>query len=187
MRSYLLNMLRGDASGQLLSYSPMSAEVVSLKHNIAYANGVAVSADGTFVALVETNTCRVLRYWLAGPHAGSVDVLIDRLPGMPDGITRSGKGGFWISLVVPLSPLLRMLAPRPWLRQLASHLVHLFKFVAKRWGCVVRVSESGEILENLMDPTGEHLSTISAVTEGPDGRLFFGNLGGDFVSVLKID
>ena len=33
------------------------------------------------------------------------DVLVDKLPGMPDGISRSADGGFWLALVVPLNPL----------------------------------------------------------------------------------
>eukprot|EP00967_Tisochrysis_lutea_P154154 scaffold305679_cov17-Tisochrysis_lutea.AAC.1 len=42
-----------------------------------------LSADGSFVAVAETNQFRILRYWLKGPMAGSVDTLIDRLPGFP--------------------------------------------------------------------------------------------------------
>ncbi|CAE8620085.1 unnamed protein product [Polarella glacialis] len=187
LRSYLLNLLSGDATGQLLSFDPVTREVRSLLGGIYYANGVAVSADGSFVAVVETNLCRVLRYWLTGPNKGSRDVLIDRLPGMPDGISRSAAGGFWIALVVPLSPLPRLLGPHRWLRQLASHImVPLVPYLSKRWGCVIRIDSNGYPMESLMDPTGEHLSSVSAVTETADGMLFLGNLQGDFVSVLEL-
>jgi len=186
MRSYLLNAFRGDAGGQLLAFDPATNEVRVLLGGIAYANGVALSADETFVLVVETTTCRVLRHWLAGPRQGTTDVFIDRLPGYPDGITRSADGGFWLTLVVPLTPVQWFLRAHRHVRQLLSHsAVPLCGYLARPWGCAVRLSPTGEPVEVLMDPDGSHVSTVSAVTEH-QGRLFLGNLGGDFVSVLKL-
>jgi len=182
----LLQGLRGEASGQLLSYDPVTHQVKEVLENIAYANGVAISADGSFVAVVETNTCRVLRRWLKGPKKGSTDTLIDRLPGFPDGISLSSDGGFWLSLVTPLSPVMKWLGPYRLLRQVFSHAVHsLLPFVAKKRGCIVKLSPSGQPLETLLDADGSHISTVSAVTEHK-GMLFLGNLGGDFISVVKL-
>lgn len=48
---------------------------------------------------------------------------------------------------------------------------------------VLQVSPEGKVLEHLMDSDGSVVSTISAVTEHK-GRLFFGNLVGDFVSYI---
>jgi hypothetical protein len=48
------------------------------------------------------------RYYLSGPKQGQTDTLVDQLPGVPDGISLSGDGGFWVALVVPLSPLLKL-------------------------------------------------------------------------------
>ena len=62
------------------------------------------------------------RKWLSGPLAGgalsvsdvsdvqqmksdaSIEVFIEALPGMPDGITEASDGNFWLSLVAPISP-----------------------------------------------------------------------------------
>lgn len=38
-------------------------------------------------------------------QAGTRDVLIDRLPGFPDNITRASDGNFWLALVIPDVPL----------------------------------------------------------------------------------
>ena len=74
----------------------------------------------------------------------------------------------------------------PWLRTLLSHVIMAaFPLVAKKWGCVVKVSSSGEVLDVLLDPNGDAISTISAVSEH-GGRLYFGNLGGDSVAVLQL-
>ena len=55
----------------------------------------------------------------------------------------------------------------------------------KQWGCVVKVSSSGEVLEVLMDVHSTTVATVSAVTEHR-GKLFLGNLGGSFVSVYDL-
>jgi len=187
MQSYLLQLVRGDASGQLLTWDPATKQTSVVLDGLSYANGVAVSADGAFVAVVETNHARVLRLWLKGSKAGQTEILVDKLPGMPDGLTQSVDGGFWLSLVVPVPlPLVSILAPYPSVRQLLSHVTGtLSKYLAKQWGCVVRLSSDGMALETLMDPDGSHVSTVSAVTEH-DGKLFLGNLGGDFVSVIAL-
>jgi len=183
MRSYMLNSVSGGSTGQLLSWDPKTREVTPLLGGIGFANGVAVSADGSFVAVVETHLCRVWRYWLQGPRKGTSDIFIDKLPGFPDGMTRSAAGGFWVPLVVPVTPLLKHMGPHRWVRQLLSHFVlRLLPYAAKRWGCVVRLDGDGRPVETLMDPKGEVVSTVSAVTEAADGRLFLGNLGGSGVS-----
>ena len=51
---------------------------------------------------------------------------------------------------------------------------------------LVQVSPAGEVLQTLMDPTGSHISHVSAVTEH-QGQLFLGNLAKDYVSVLRLE
>jgi hypothetical protein len=58
---------QGSYSGRLLKYQPSTGRTVVLAEGIWYANGVALSHDESFVAVVETNQLRVLRYWLKGP------------------------------------------------------------------------------------------------------------------------
>ena len=130
--------------------------------------------------------CRVLRHWLTGSRKGETDILVDSLPGLPDGITRRPGGGFWLALPARLSPLLKVLAPYPTLRQLVGHvIVPAFPLIAKPWGAVLRLDETGAVAEALYDTKGSHVATVSAATEH-DGHLYLGNLNGDFVSVLKL-
>ena len=152
----------------------------------ASANGVALSEDEAWVAVVETYHARVLRHWLRGPRRGETEVLVERLPGIPDGIARGSDGGFWLCLVYPLSPLPGLVAPYPLVRQLLSHVIlALLPLVAKPWGAVVRLDAGGRAVEALYDLDGRVVSSISAATEA-DGKLFLGNLAGDYVSVLKL-
>jgi hypothetical protein len=73
--------------GRLLSYGGLSTAdrsggagpsggLVELLSGIFYANGVALSASGDFVLVVETLGLRVLRLWLEGPRAGQVETFV---------------------------------------------------------------------------------------------------------------
>ena len=96
-------------------------------------------------------------------------------------------GGYWVSLVAPLSPLVKLLPLGTTIRYALSHLLtsSLTKHIVKTWGCVIKLSASGEVLDTLMDTKGLQVSSVSAVTEF-DGKLFLGNLMGDYVSVLSL-
>ena len=47
----------------------------------------------------------------------------------------------------------------------------------------MQVSPEGHVLEHLMDTDGSVVSSISSVTDH-NGRLFFGNVLGDYVSYI---
>jgi len=186
MFSYMLSALRGAADGRLLRWDPATRQTEVLADGFSYANGVALSADESWLAVVETNFARVHRHWLRGPRRGETEVLLAGLPGFPDGVSRSPDGGFWVGLVAPLSPLLGVLAPYPWARQLASHVIRrVLPLVAKRWGAIVKLTADGEPSHALYDLDGSHVSSISAVTQHQE-RLFLGNLGGDYVSYIDL-
>lgn len=141
---------------------------------INYANVLDIGSDGSvyftsctdgpvarntlgFYDTVETNLARVHRHWLRGPRSGEMQVLLAGLPGFPDGISRSPDGGFWVGLVAPLSP----------------------------WGAIVTLNAEGEPSHALYDLDGNRVSSISAVNEH-EGRIFLGNLGGDYVSCIDL-
>ncbi len=42
-------------------------------------------------------------------QAGSVDTLIDGLPGFPDGISRAADGNFWLAVLTPRIPVVPLL------------------------------------------------------------------------------
>jgi hypothetical protein len=199
MRSFLLDLYSADVSGRLLQYNFKTRTTTLIMDDIWYANGVALSPDKKeYVLVVETCGFRVIKKWLTGPKAGQQEDFIANLPGFPDGITQAkgkenGNDGYWISLVVPLSPIilyfLQSMTARyflSWLQlELLSHVVMLQRLIIPKWACVIHVSPNGEILEIVLDPNGSMVSTVSAVTEH-NGKLFMGNLGGNFVSIVDL-
>jgi hypothetical protein len=195
MRSFVLTWLAGDISGRLLMYNMTSKTTTLLMQDLYYANGVALAADQSFVLVVETVGLRVWKYHLSGRQRGRREVFIDNLPGFPDGITRSLDGkSFYISLVAPLSPIFSTgssLMQSPLSRWVAAWILVNFSpwlasvGVLKKLGCVLKVAvSSSQVQEVLLDPRGDIVSTISAVTETAD-ELFFGNLGGESIVSWK--
>lgn len=70
--------MQGRPSGRLLSYNPVTRKTHVVAQGFWFANGVTLSKDESFVALVETNTQSVHRIWLSGPK---VRPLASILPG----------------------------------------------------------------------------------------------------------
>ena len=187
MRTFLLVWWRGDVSGSLLTIDRTGGKSEVLVDGLFYANGVAATGDAVFV--VETLGLRVKRY---DRKTGAVRDFVTDLPGFPDGVKVAADGkSLLVALVAPLSPLLK--ATRyPTLRWALAHVMFgkfthaLTSKLIKRFGAVVRVDlETRKIIELLVDPTGEFLSSVSAVREDSEGGLYFGNLSGGHVSIMR--
>ncbi|KAF8389858.1 hypothetical protein HHK36_024375 [Tetracentron sinense] len=95
--AYSTAILDGDRTGRLMKYDPQSKEVTVLLQGLAFANGVALSKDSTFVLVAETSAMRIIRFWLRGPRAQTSE-LFAHLPGSPDNINRNKKGEFWVAV-----------------------------------------------------------------------------------------
>ena len=201
-RAYLANLLQGANEGRLARWDPASRRAHVLLDGLAFANGVALAEDDSFVLVAETNHLRVLRLWLRGPREGEVEVFAEKLPGLPDGVSRSqgDPTTFWVPLISPAAPLrTRLLAPLPpTLRAALAHLFDTWPALYRHicayfhgqscsWGAVLRLGPDGAIIEALWDaPPATDVSSITAVTEH-NGRLFFGNLKGDSVSYFDLE
>jgi sugar lactone lactonase YvrE len=83
--------------GHLLAYDPQTGTTRVLLDGLWFANGVAMSPDGSFVLVAECTGLRVTRYWLNGAREGESDIFIENLPSPPDNISSNGKGMFWIA------------------------------------------------------------------------------------------
>ena len=98
------SILNGDKTGRFMKYNKSTKQVTVLLRDLAFANGVALSKDRSFVLVAESGTCRILRYWIKGENAGKVETFAD-LPGYPDNIRRNSKGEFWVAVHGKKTPL----------------------------------------------------------------------------------
>ncbi|MGW4599112.1 SMP-30/gluconolactonase/LRE family protein [Streptomyces sp. NPDC004457] len=100
-------------TGRLLRLAPGDREPEVLLEGLQFANGLALSADGSFLVIAETGSCRLTRCRLTGPRAGHAEPFAE-LPGMPDNLWREGSGGpLWVALASPRVPPLDLLHRTP--------------------------------------------------------------------------
>ena len=59
--------MQGSPTGRLLCYDPADRSTRVVTEGLWFANGVALSADASWAAVVETVSLRVHRVWLSGP------------------------------------------------------------------------------------------------------------------------
>lgn len=86
--------------------------VTTLVDGLYFANGVTPTADESALVFAETQGRRLSKYWLTGPHAGSVTPLAVNLPGMPDNLSTGADGRIWTAMVTPINAAAEWLAPR---------------------------------------------------------------------------
>jgi len=181
----VLDLLQHRGDGRLLAYDPATGETDVLLTGLYYANGVAVSADGSFVLVAETTAYRVRRYWLSGPRRGEDEIFIDNLPGFPDGISCDEDGTFWLALMNPRNAFIDWSMEHPWIRRVAARLpLSWFAGAAPRYGFVLGLDANANVVANLQDPSGNHYAGISCVVHHGDS-LYFGSLLEDAVGVLR--
>jgi sugar lactone lactonase YvrE len=182
---HMLDLLEGRAHGKLIAYGPKTGGCKLLLGGLYFANGVALAQDESFVAVNETYRYRVTRYWLKGPQAGTSDVLVEGLPGFPDGIAASGRGTFWVAMFTVRNPMGDFLAPRPLLRKMVANLPRALWPAPAPYGLVIEVDERGRVVQSLQDPGGEHVQEVTSVHER-DGALLLGHLHRDRIDRVKL-
>ena len=182
VEDYKLDLMEHRPNGRLLAYDPFSGQTKLLLDSLYFANGIAVDPEGQFVLVNETGAYRVRRYWLAGPRQGQDDILIDNLPGFPDGISQGSGGIFWLPIISRRDALLDWIMPRPWARRLIVRLPDFLQPAPERYSFILGINSQGEVVYNLQGPSGK-FAQISSVQEYK-GLLFLGSLGDDGLGVV---
>jgi sugar lactone lactonase YvrE len=147
------DLLAHSRTGRLLRRRP-DGEVEVLLEGLAFANGVALSPDESFVAVAETGGYAVQRVWLTGSRAGKCEPLVEGLPGFPDNISTGSDGRIWVAIASPRDPVLDFLLPRhPVLRKLAWRLPDRLQPRPRRTVRVQAYDVDGTLVHDL---SGEH-------------------------------
>lgn len=181
---FIQDLMEHRPNGRLLRHDPRTRLTSQVLGDLYFANGVAISPDQQFVLVVETGSYRVRRYWLAGSKAGETDILIDNLPGFPDGITTGSNGVFWIALATPRNALLDGLMPLPFARRMIMRLPAFLQPKPARYSFVLGIDAAGEIVHNLQAASGPY-APITNVVEHED-VLYFGSIEEDAVGYLPM-
>ncbi|MBF4161010.1 SMP-30/gluconolactonase/LRE family protein [Nocardioides acrostichi] len=154
---------------------------------LAFANGVALAADESYVAVAETRACTVVRYWLKGTRAGERDLLTSGLPGYPDNIARGSDGLIWVTIASPVDPVVELLGRAPLaVRRAVTKIPERLQPAPKRTCRVMAFDDAGTCVHDLdldasQNPTGYHM--VTGVREH-DGRVWLGSLEEPAVAVV---
>jgi sugar lactone lactonase YvrE len=176
------DMVEVTRTGRLLRRSP-DGRVDVLADGLAFANGVALAADESFVAVAETAARTVVRYWLAGPRAGERDFLVEGLPGYPDNISLGGDGLIWVAVASPRDPLVEMLQRGPLrLRRAVTRIPERLQPGPKRTVHIQAYGVDGRLVH---DRTGDasRFHMVTGVREHA-GRVWLGSLQEPAIAVL---
>lgn len=182
---YLYDLMEAKPHGRLLKYDPKTKITTTLLKDLYFANGVALSKNEDFVLVNETYRYRITRYWLKGQKKGTSDIFIDNLPGFPDNISRGSSGDFYLALFTVRNERMDSMHPSPWKKKLVASLPKFLWPKPQPYGFVVKLSETGSILETYQDPTGENLKEITHAVEH-DGYLYLGSLHNDRIGKYKL-
>lgn len=160
----LLDIMEHGGHGSVIEFDPASGIAKTLLEGLNYANGIALSPDGSYLVVAETSNYRVLKYWLTGERRGETEVLLDNLPGFPDNIKTGLNGRFWLGFAAPRNQLLDRISDKPWLRKVVQRLPEFMRPQAVPASHVIAFNGTGEILMNLQDPDAR-FPTLTGVLE----------------------
>ena len=166
--------------GGLFSYNPETKSVQTLIKGTYFGNGVVVSKNQEYLLMVETTKYRVLKYWLAGEKSGETEVFIDNLQGFPNGISIREDGSYWLGFSTKRNKALDNIHPKTGMKKLVYALPEFMQPKADRFGMVMNLSETGEIINTFYDTNGEIIPEAGAVKEH-NGYLY---IGGDVIPYI---
>jgi sugar lactone lactonase YvrE len=162
----------------------ISGKVTTVEKDLAFANGVALAQDESFVAVAETAARTIVRHWLTGPRAGTRDFLAEDLPGYPDNIARGSDGLIWIALASPTDPLVERLQRGPlWLRRSVTRIPRPLQPAPKRTVRVQAYDNLGGLVHDLAGDR-KRFHMVTGVREH-DGDAWLGSLHEPAVAVLR--
>ncbi|CAL5009949.1 unnamed protein product [Urochloa decumbens] len=150
-----------DSTGRIMRYNRRTNKVTVLQSGVTYPNDIAISADRTHLIVALTGPCKLMRYWIRGPNAGTSELFTD-LPGYPDNVRPDGKGGYWVALH-------REKNEKPNGKE-DSHLV------------AIRIGAEGERLQEMRGPKDVR---PTETVEREDGKIYLGSVELSYVSIVN--
>jgi len=172
--------------GRLLRYDFQTGKTEQLLDRLEFANGIALGPDEAYVLVNETGAYRISRYWLSGDQAGTHDLFIDNLPGLPDNLSFNGRDRFWVALYAPRSKLLDGTAGYPLVRKMVVRAMTLLPPPVQRRAFALGLDTDGKVIANLQDAGSGNYSPITTVHEYADG-LYLGSLKASHMARLPLN
>ena len=174
---WALDSIENRATGRLLVYDPRDGSTKTLLDGYRYANGVCMAHDNKSLFFAESWACRIHRYWLEGPKAGTAECVIRDMPGYPDNINRASDGCYWMAWLGMRTPSFDLSLRHPGMRKRMARRLPQdeWLFPNINTGGVVKFDETGRIVQAMADLTGGAHPMVTSMREHK-GQLFIGGI-----------
>ncbi|MDQ0395715.1 ABC transporter permease [Labrys monachus] len=174
---WALDSIENRATGRLLVFDPRDGSTRTLLDGYRYTNGVCMAHDGKSLFFAESWACRVHRYWLEGPKAGTAECVIRDMPGYPDNINRASDGRYWMAWLGMRTPSFDLSLRHPAMRKRMTRRLPQdeWLFPNINTGGIVKFDEKGAIVGAMGDLTGDSHPMVTSMREHK-GQLFVGGI-----------
>ncbi|MFZ5446684.1 MAG: SMP-30/gluconolactonase/LRE family protein [Myxococcota bacterium] len=180
------DLIEHQFTGRVLRYVPATKELALVADGFAFANGVALSGDESYLVVSETGSYRLWRLRLTGERAGKKELFTDSLPGFPDNVRWSpSRQGFWVAIGSPRKAIMDGLAHWPRVRRLVGALPKSLQPKPARHSYVLLVDANGKPVESFQRDAPDSYSPVACATEA-DGWLYLGSFAREGVARFKL-
>ncbi len=185
---WTLDSIENRATGRLLVYDPKDGSTTTLLDGYRYTNGVCMAHDNRSLFFAESWACRIHRYWLEGPKAGTAECVIRDMPGYPDNINRASDGSYWMAWLGMRTPSFDLSLRHPAMRKRMARRLPQdeWLFPNINTGGVVKFDDTGRIVGTLGDLTGNSHAMVTSMREHK-GQLFIGGILNNRIGRFAID
>jgi len=187
MHDWPVDALESRGNGRIICYDPNTGKTHTAVRKLVFPNGVCLSHDGQSMLFAESWGCRINRYWIAGPKAGTVERMVDQLPGYPDNINRASDGTYWAAIMGMRSPALDVALRMPGFRRRMARRIAPDQWLYPNLniGCVIRFNDKGEIVESMWDKGASNHPMITSMREHK-GWLYLGGITNNRIGRIKL-
>lgn len=187
MHDWPVDGLEGRGNGRILCYDPRDGTTQTVLRGLIFANGISMHQDGESLFFAETWGCTVKRFWFDGPRKGAVETILEGLPGYPDNINLASDGNYWLALAGMRAPAYDLAMRMPGFRRRMANQVPQDEWLCPNInaGCVVKFSETGQILETLWDIDGVNHPLLTSMREHK-GKLFLGGISNNRIGCYEL-
>lgn len=185
---WTLDSIENRGTGRLLVYDPRDGSTKTLLDGYRYTNGVCMAHDGKSLYFAESWACRIHRYWLEGPKAGTAECVIKDMPGYTDNINRASDGTYWMAWLGMRTPSFDLSLRHPAMRKRMTRRLPQddWLFPNINTGGIVKFDDSGRILQTFGDLTGENHPMVTSMREHK-GELFIGGILNNRIGRFRIE
>ena len=188
MHEWPVDGLEARGNGRIVCYDPKTNSTRTVLRGLKFPNGICIASDRQSILFAETFGCSIKRYWFDGSKQGTVEVVMDNLPGFPDNINLASDGNYWLAIVGMRSPALDLAWKMPAFRKrMGKRLpVDEWLFPNINTGCVVKFNEKGEVLESYWDINSINHPMITSMSEHK-GHLYLGGISNNRIGKYKLE